>query len=650
MDELAQRAAGLGIERDYADARGMRRAVPPETLRRLVEALAAGGVPTSPASTYLWRHGRSTRLAVGAADGARWRVLSGEDEIARGAISGGGLCVPDATPPGLYRLEAEGLATARLLVAPETAYQLDDGAGTRVWALAVQLYAVRSRRNWGHGDFTDLAALVRLAADVGASGIGLNPLHALFDDRPDHASPYAPNSRLFLNPLYIDPEAVPEFPGLKESGLAAAVERLRGTDEVDYQAVAAAKGAALRLAFDRFRRGGDARRHAAFAAFCAERGEALTRFAAFEVLRRRFHDVWWNWPAEWRQPTPAALARLRAEAGDALAYYEYVQWLADEQLAACRQAAQARGLPIGLYVDLAVGVEPGGADAWSAQESIVPRVEVGAPPDLLNTAGQAWGLAAFNPRALEAEAFAPFATLLRAAMRHAGAIRLDHVLGLNRLFLIPFGLGPQDGAYVRYPLQGLLATAAIESARRRCLVIGEDLGTVPEELRDILADWGIWSYLVMLFERDGARFKHPHEYRRNAVVTFSTHDLPSFAGWVSGHDLRVKRAIGLDPGESEADRERALNRLRDALQRSGLGRDGMPQFVDIVRFLARTPSRLLVVALDDILGVLDQPNVPGTLHEHPNWRRRLPAALEELADDGRMRAVAAALREEGRSV
>jgi 4-alpha-glucanotransferase len=653
MDELARRAADLGIERDYDDARGVRRVVGTETLRRLVAALAPTGAPAASApSALLWRQGRTETLPLpGTAGGTAWRILSGGSELARGTTEGGCLRLPDAVPIGTHSLEIEGREVFPLLVAPATAYQLEDAGPERFWVLAVQLYAVRSRRNWGHGDFTDLAALVRLAAEAGAAGVGLNPLHALFDDRPEQASPYAPNSRLFLNTLYIDPETLPEFPGLEASGLAEAVARLREGETVDYKGVAAAKTTALRLAFARFRKSRAAKRRAAFEAFRADRGEMLARFAAFEVLRRRLHDVWWNWPAEWRYPGAAALARLRAEAGEEMAYYEYLQWVADEQLAACQREARARGLPVGLYADLAVGVEPGGADAWSAQESIVPQVEVGAQPDLLNTAGQAWGLAAFNPRALEAAGFAPFAHLLAAAMRHAGAIRLDHVLGLNRFYLIPFGLGAQDGAYLRYPLHGLLATIALESRRHRCLVIGEDLGTVPDELRGVLADWGIWSYLVMLFERraDGS-FRHPHEYRRNALVTFDTHDLASFAGWLSGHDMRVKQAIGLDPGETETERERARAQLRAVLHECALGRGDEPLFADIVRFLARTPSRMLVVALDDVLGVLDQPNVPGTLAEHPNWRRRLPVALEDLAADGRLTALAAVLREEGRAV
>lgn len=565
--------------------------------------------------------------------------------------------IPDEIPPGLYDLRPEhtqegaNVDRTSLIVAPQDAYQMEGLPAERIWVLAVQLYGVRSHRNWGHGDFTDLTALVRLAASLGAAGVGLNPLHALFDDNPEQASPYSPNSRLFLNSLYIDLDAVPEFPGLQASGLAAEIDRLRATEMVNYAAVGAAKRKALRLTYERFCSAGTAERKADFETFKTERGLALTRYAAFETLRQRTGEVWWDWPSPWRSPDATALQALRHEAPEEIGYHEFVQWLADRQLAKCRGEAERLRLPIGLYIDLAVGVEPGGADAWSQQDSIVQQVEVGAPPDVLNTAGQAWGLAAFNPRALEAQAFAPFTELVSAAMRHAGAIRLDHVLGLNRLFLIPFGCKPPEGAYVRYPLEAMLAIVALHSRRHECLVIGEDLGTVPAELRGILADWGIWSYLVMLFERrDDGSFREPKEYKRNALATFSTHDLPTFAGWRSGHDMQVKNAIGVDPGETEEEREQAHVRLREAFAGQGLNAEWDLEFETVARFLARVPSRLMVVSIEDLLAISEQPNIPGTMLEHPNWRRRLPVALEELAGHEGVQRIARVLREEGRAV
>jgi 4-alpha-glucanotransferase len=657
MDRIAALAAEWGLEPDYFDARGTRRTVPQEALRQLLAALSSldAALPCCRPQTWIWRQGltRQIDLAGGISD-ARWRLTSDGGDVASGRSRDGRFELPWGVPAGAYRIAFSTGAKAEqppvnLIVAPTTAYQLDDLAPERIWLLAVPLYAVRSRQNWGHGDFTDLIQLVRLAAEVGAAGIGLNPLHALLDDRPEQASPYSPNSRLFLNPPYIDLAAVPEFPGLFAAGLEDEVARLRNTDIVDYRGVSVGKGQALRLAYQRFCAQPDPSRKTDFDAFRTERGVALARFAAFETLRRRFRRVWWEWPTEWREPTLAAIEALRAEAADEIGYHEFVQWLADRQLAACQAEARRLKLPVGLYLDVAVGIDPSGADAWSEQSSIVPRAEVGAPPDLLNTAGQAWGLAAFNPRALEAEAFAPFGRLLTATMRYAGAVRLDHVLGLNRLYLIPLGFKPQDGAYVRYPLQALLAVVALESARHRCLVIGEDLGTVPEELRGVLADWGVWSYLVMLFERrhDGA-YRLAHEYRRNALITFGTHDLPTFAGWCSGHDLRVKREIGLDPGETDGDRDHARALLADALLRSGLGGQAALEIVDVVRFLARMPSRVLAVSIEDVLGLRDQLNIPGTVHQHPNWRRRLPLDVEDLFSHGVLRTVAAALAEEGR--
>jgi 4-alpha-glucanotransferase len=518
----------------------------------------------------------------------------------------------------------------------------------RLWALAVQLYGVRSRRNWGHGDFTDLADLVALAGKLGAAGIALNPLHALFDDRPEQASPYSPNSRLFLNPLYIDVAAIPEFPGVRAAGLEAAIEGLRRADLVDYAGVGEAKRHALRLTYERFGRIASAERRAAFAAFRAERGEPLARFASFEHLRRRFAGPWWEWPAEWRTPDAARLTALDREAGDDIGFFAFVQWVADAQLAQCQAKSRALGLPIGLYVDIAVGVEAGGADAWSEPDAILNTLSIGAPPDLWNSAGQNWGLSGFSPSGLAARQFAPFRAMLGEAMRHAGAIRLDHVLGLRRLFVIPHGMKPQDGSYVQMPFEALLAVVAAESERHRCIVIGEDLGTVPEGFRETMRDWGLRSYLVMLFERhaDGS-FKAPGEYTRDALASFNTHDLPTFAGWSAGHDLAVKRALGLGPGETEEERAKTLAQLRTAVGAlDGAGLD----FSAVARHLAATPSRLVVVAMEDALGVIDQPNLPGTIDEHPNWRRRLPVMLEQLPGDPRLATLADIMAHAGRAV
>jgi 4-alpha-glucanotransferase len=654
MEDIADLAAEWGVAAEYCDAFGHRHGVPQEALSRIVDAIA--GPRSAPRrllpGTIVVRRNRGSRIDMSVHGQARivsWAVLSGERVVASGSADSSGIVLPDV-PVGTYAIRTTA-ATARgevdeaatLLVAPETTFQ---GDGARSWALAVQLYGVRSHRNWGHGDFTDLADLIALAGELGAAAIALNPLHALFHDRPERASPYAPNSRLFLNPLYIDVGAVPEFPGVREAGLDGEIARLRGQDFVDYGGVAAAKLRGLRLAYDRFRENGSDSRRSELAAFRKEHGDSLVRFASFEVLRRRFPDVWWEWPEEWRRPVDDRLRALRREADREIGFFEFVQWNADAQLAQCREQVRRLGLPIGLYLDVAVGVEAGGADAWSEQDAILNTLSIGAPPDPLNTAGQDWGLSGFSPSGLEARQFAPFRRMLGAAMRHAGAIRLDHVLGLRRLFVIAHGMKPQEGTYLQCPFEPLLAVIAQESRRHKCIVIGEDLGTVPENFRESIADWGLWSYLVMLFERAGDGSFHPPEhYKTNALATFNTHDLPTFAGWVGGHDLRVKRDLGIDPGETDDERGHALHALRTALQ-SHAG--SSMAFSAVAKYLAATPSRLVAVSLEDALGLIDQPNLPGTTDEHANWRRRLPVPLEDLQTDARLHALAATMQAQGR--
>jgi len=655
MDAILQRAAQWGIETRYRDAFGHERVADRGAVADLIELLSArGGVPRRLIDpTVVLRHGRRTRLRVDAPSGSklRWEIFA-DASLRSGEGRASHITLPGDLPTGTFRLrvnvrspQSQHAEDATLLVAPERVYQGD--APRRLWVLAAQLYGVRSRRNWGHGDFSDLANLIELAADRGAAGIALNPLHALFDDRADEPSPYSPNSRQFLNPLYIDVDAVPEFPGLYDAGLAQHVAKLRQAELVQYRGVAAAKIRGLELAYGVFRRSGNEARRREFDAFRRDRGEALSRFACFEWLRRRLAGPWKDWPQEWRDPDEQALVHLRATNTDAIEFFEYLQWTAAQQLDRCRARARELGLPIGLYLDIAVGVRPDGFDAWSNQDSVMPEVAIGAPPDALNLAGQNWGLAGLNPSGLEKCGFEPFRRMLAASMRYAGAIRLDHVLGLKRLYLIPRDRPPDRGVYVRFPFEALLAVTAQESMQSKCIVIGEDLGTVPETLREELADWGVWSYQVMLFERasDGS-FRAPEEYRKNALVTFATHDLPTFAGWAQRHDLAVKTELGLDPGESDEDRALALTAMRDALARRGIR---SLDFVSVTKYLAAAPSRLLVIALEDVLETKDQVNVPGTVNEHPNWRRRLSVPLEQLKDQPVLAAVADVMLAAGRS-
>jgi 4-alpha-glucanotransferase len=597
------------------------------------------------------RSGQPSRieLSQAAIPPLRWKIMAGPKVMARGQTCDRVIAWPPDLSVGSYRLHLTDASSVTeetpLIVAPPRAF---DGDFDRCWLLAVQLYGIRSARNWGIGDFTDLEGLLELASQLGAEGVGLNPLHALFDDRPADCSPYSPNSRLFLNPLYIDVEKLPEFQSSAFAESSDTIVRLRQSDIVDYAAVAELKWRGLRSAFEVFKTNPGTERLAAFSKFRNERGAMLSRFACFEVLRHKFKRPWWEWPAEWQQPDDARSAALHAGPDSAeIEFVKFVQWSADQQLQSCRDRAARLGMKVGLYLDVAVGVQSDGFDAWKEQGAISRHLSVGAPPDALNTAGQNWGLAGFNAAGLEIQSFEPYREMLRASMRHAGAIRLDHVLGLKRLYLVPHGFAADNGVYVQMPFEALLAATAQESVAHRCVVIGEDLGTVPEGFRAQMADWGIWSYQVMMFERDDhGSFRGVDHYASNALVTFNTHDLSTYAGWRCFSDLALKRSLGIDPGESDEARWHALAMLTDVLRHHAV--DGHDLYA-VAGFLARTKSRLLAISLEDLLGVIDQPNIPGTVDEHPNWRRRLPLAIDEIASAIDIPALKAATGERTRA-
>jgi 4-alpha-glucanotransferase len=647
---LFTKAKELGIQTEYIDGQGHRHVTDAAALQIILDALPARIPCRLLDRVVVVRLGQPSRteLSQVATFPLRWKIVAGVKVIADGETRDRTVVWPADLPAGSYRLhlaDASGFTEeAPLIVAPPRAF---GGDFDRCWLLAVQLYGVRSARNWGIGDFTDLQGLIELAACLGADGVGLNPLHALFDDRPGDCSPYSPNSRLFLNPLYIDVEKLPGFQRAFER--KGAVAGLRASDMVDYVAVAELKWRALRFAFDTFKASPNAERTREFEEFCAERAPLLSRFACFEVLRHKFGKPWWEWPEQWRQPDAAKCASLR-QGPDAAAieFVEFVQWAADRQLRACKELAAGLGMKVGLYLDVAVGVQPDGFDAWNEQSAISRHLGVGAPPDALNLAGQNWGLAGFNAAGLELQSFEPYREMLRASMRHAGAIRLDHVLGLKRLYLVPHGFDATEGVYVRMPFEALLAATAQESVANRCVVIGEDLGTVPEGFREKMADWGIWSYQVMMFERDDTgSFRGVDHYTPNALVTFNTHDLSTYAGWRSFSDLKLKRSIGIDPGESDDARWHALHMLSDVLRHHAIDDHDL---YAVAGFLARTKSRLLAVSLEDLLGVIDQPNIPGTVNEHPNWRQRLPIAIDGMASAIDVAALKAATAERSRVI
>jgi (1->4)-alpha-D-glucan 1-alpha-D-glucosylmutase len=542
-----------------------------------------------------------------------------------------------------------------------------EGEG-RVWGAALQLYALRSVRNWGVGDFTDLLRVIEWSAAHGAGIVGLNPLHAMFLHNPAHASPYSPSSRVMLNPLYVDVEAVEDYRESEEARRLVRSEAfqrrlaaLRAADLVDYPGVAAAKLEVLERLYAHFRARHLARetvRAQRFRDFQAEGGEWLARHALWEALQARFHaadpKVWGPpvWPAEYRDPEGEAVAKFRAEHAERVEFHEYLQWQAELQLARASARCRSLGLAVGLYLDLAVSVDRAGSDVWGHRESYAAEASIGAPPDDFNMQGQDWGLPPLRPDRLRETRYEMFVHTLRENMANAGAVRIDHALGLLRLYWIPPGGGPETGAYVHYQLYELLGILALESHRNQCLVIGEDLGTVPDEVLEALARYGVLSYKLLWFERDRAnRFKPPQEYPREALVAVSTHDLPTLAGWWSGADLKLRAELGLFPDdqarrEQEATREEDRGRLREALAAAGLQAGDAAERIEAAHaFVAAAPSRVMMVQLEDAFGVAEQVNIPATTDQHPNWRRKLPVALEAFNADERLTRLARRIAE-----
>ncbi len=582
-----------------------------------------------------------------------------------------------STSSGRTEQRSDGEGTL-LITAPARCWRPPALQGDgRVWGPALQLYGLRSERNWGIGDFGDLATVVEQWAARGAGIVGLNPLHALFPHNPAHASPYSPSSRLWLNTLYLDVEAIEDFRDcepaqrhVRSAAFQQRLERLRQAGLVDYPGVCAAKHDVLQQLHAHFREkhlAAGTPRANEFRAFQAEHGESLRLHATFEALQAQFHaadaSVWgWPvWPESCRDPRSPAVRRFQAEQPGRIEYFEYLQWQADRQLAALARRCRERGLAVGLYLDLAVSVDRAGSDTWGHAALYAQGASVGAPPDAFNPAGQGWGLPPLRPDRLRDDRYAFFIETLRASMRHAGALRIDHVMGLMRLYWIPPGCSPREGAYVHYPLEELLAVVALESERNRCMVIGEDLGTVADEMRAALARFELLSYRLLYFERaDGGAFKPPADYPREALVAVSTHDLATLAGWWTGRDLAVRQSLGLFPDpavyeEQLAGRAQERVRLLLALQREGLLPEGMspdasaatpltPALVEAVHaYLAATPSRVMMLQLEDALGVAEQPNMPGTTHEHPNWRQKLPLAADAVIADARVQSLAALL-------
>lgn len=610
-------AAEWGVQERWDDAKGTPHDVGPETVARVLAAMGTDGEGSPPPGPTLFvRPGRPIPLG-GPAD-----LTTEAGEVIR--IEGS---LPGELPFGYHSLvDLDDGRTTHVVVSPGKC-PLPPKAPT--WGWAVQLYAARSTQSWGMGDLADLSRLGRWSArDLGAGLVLVNPLHAAHPTLPQSTSPYFPSSRRFRNPLYLRVEDVAgadELPNF--DALAAAGRALNDERHIDRDAVFRLKMQALDALWAAF--AGDP----AFDEWREAQGGALGDYAAFCVLAEEHGADWRQWPDDARHPDGAAGAEVRRAQYGRWRFHQWLQWLVDRQL----QAASAE---IDVMHDLAVGVDPAGADGWLWQDHLALDMAVGAPPDEFSSQGQSWGLPPFDPWRLRTAGYQPFIETIRATLGHAGGLRIDHVMGLFRLWWVPRDAASSaDGAYVRYPAEDLLDIVALECHRAGAYAVGEDLGTVEDHVRTELAARGVLSYRLVWFEE-----RPPSEYPEQALAAVTTHDLPTIAGLWTGSDLADQKRIGSEPNEQ------GTQDLRDRLQDvAGVAADAPVDDVVTATYeaLSNAPCMLLTAGLDDALGVQERPNMPGTLDEWPNWRIALPMPLEEIEADPRPQAVAAALDRRG---
>lgn len=700
-------ASHYGIEPEFWDIWG-RRHVPDGEVRRMI--LASLGLPVDSAASLRAELERREREAwmrplpqtlVLAKDGNPVRLpvrhpvpvrnvrvhfrLEDEDGASRSlelALNGeerasatiDGACwvetvidLPVELPIGYYTLQLDAgplpACACRLILAPKRAWLPERlASGGCLAGVAVSLYGVRSSRNWGCGDFTDLEQLLDwLKEDVRGSFLALNPLHAIENRQPYNISPYLPASIFFRNPLYLDLERIAEFQQSRaaqrlfaEPRVQQKIAALRQAPLVEYERVWRLKLLFLLILFREFVLRASKQRRDCFERYLQQAGARLDRYALYSALSRRMHRrdptvwVWPQWPEPYRNPDSPEVARFAQEHAREVLFFKYVQWQVDEQLGAVQSRARALGLPIGLYHDLALAADRCGGDLWTYSRYYVSGCRVGSPPDGFAPEGQDWAFPPPNKEVLREEGYQFFIDAIRANSRHGGALRIDHVMRLFRLYWIPDGVDATRGAYVRDYHQDLLRILALESVRNRFVVVGEDLGTVPDYIRQELERTGVLSYKVFYFEKDaGGRYRHPQEYARQALVATTTHDLPTLAGFWTGRDIEARRAAGLLESEGSyerqweerhADKQRILDLMHDL----GLLPEGFPRLAHqipeltgemhnaIIGILVQTPCMLMALNQEDLTKETEQQNLPSSTWQYPNWRRKMRFSVEEL--------------------
>jgi len=648
MTQLHNLARDAGIEIEWRDVNGADHTVPDDTMRAI---LAAIGFPaaterqiaesihtlreeTRQHSLPLITTTVNIRITLSGSPGPYRLTLENGDVIdGLAQAEAGGITLAAISEPGYHRLEI-GDFTTTIAVAPHSAHTLAQVAqGEKLWGLTVQLYALRRKHDGGIGDFAALEDFSRRAAESGASAIAISPVHALFSADVNRYGPYAPSNRAALNVLHI-PHDLPDAPD---------------GQFVDWPEAAAAKLAALREAFNHHHHERE------FDAFRASSEIGIQRHAIFEALASTLTQNnpaaqdWRHWPEAYRHPSNPAVARFLDDNPHEVAFHAWLQFRAEQGLARAHAAARAAGARIGLIADLAVGTDHAGSASWSRPEEVLKGLEIGAPPDLINREGQSWGITAFSPRGLRNSGFSAFIEMLRHALRHAGGVRIDHVMGLARLWVIPAGYPSAAGAYLAMPLDDLMRLVRLESHRHQAVILGEDLGTLPHGFGAKLDSSGIAGLRVMWFERNGPQFNAPAHWTQTAVAMTTTHDLPTVAGWWQGNDISVRTELNMG-GDTPEDREADRAALWSAFQASGATTAPQPQPADgeaaasaAAAHLGRAACTLALLPVEDALALPDQPNLPGTTTEHPNWRRRLPGDAEALFSREDFRARLAAL-------
>ena len=699
-DDLMALAEDAGIATSWQDYRGVMHTVSAETLRAVLAALELPCIAATEIAAsrmhlaaenqgdgtsalpplYTGMVGAPLALPVGARfAGCAWRIVFEDRSTRDGRFSTEGPALIEAIDRfGYHRLQIdEAHVDIILAISPTRCYGVADALAAagrdreeRPWGLAAQLYGLVRKGDGGLGDYASLAILAQHAARQGADALAISPVHAMFGADLDRYSPYGPSSRLLLNALHVDPQSV-----FDAKHVATALDgvdlsegaQLEANKLIDWPASSAWRLALLHRLFDLFLDHDDRSLQslrAEFAAFRRAGGKTLEDHTRFEALHAMLaaddatmRGGWRAWPAAYRDPRAAAVSEFAATHERQVAFHAFLQWQAARQLDAAQRAAREAGMAIGIIADLAVGADGSGSQAWSRQRDMLIGLSIGAPPDLLNALGQSWGLTAFSPRALRATGFEAWIAMLRAAFAHAGGVRIDHILGLARMWLVPDGAHAIEGAYLRYPIDDLLRLVALESWRYRAIVIGEDLGTVPEGLPERLAGAGLLGIRVLWFERDwtapGQPFRSPLHWSDRALAVTTTHDLPTTAGWWRSRDIDWRVELDLFGEHSSEVIERAAREAdRHALWHT-LGAAGLafgdapgpdaPPLCEALAAIGATPAPLAIVPIDDALGVVEQPNLPGTITTHPNWRRRLPDSVERMLDNDEVKQRLAAL-------